>query len=337
MKPSSTTILAAVIGAFVIGGAVRWSVARLGQGHEAVADMPSRWVARIDDNYISESAFVDEMRRRGGERPGQFQELEQKRQLLDDLVYRAALVKAAQNAGLTDQPELRRAIEQIVSSRYLQDTLRRAQRDLAISDEDVRRYYDAHAQDYTVPARKRVAMLKIAVAADAGEPAWKQAVERMDEARAKAAKLDAGVPHFGTLAREVSDDAASRHRGGVIGWIAEGRSDRYSHDRAVIEATRALETPGALSDVLRGQDGVYLVRLVESEPRQARAFDQLAAGIRQRLMQDRLAESEQAFRKRLMREVGVEVRESVLAAIPPLSPAASTDAPQPPAMPKDQG
>ena len=338
MKPSSSTVLAAVVGAFVIGGAVGWGVARLGQGNDVAQDMPSRWVARIDNNYISESAFIEEMRRRGGERPGQFQELEQKRQLLDDLVYRAALVKAAGNTGLTDQPELRRALDQLVANRYLQDTLRQTQRDLSVNDEDVRGYYDAHADEYTVPARKRVAMLKISVAADAGELAWKQATTRMDEARSKAVKLDAGVPHFGTLAPEVSDDAASRHRGGVIGWIAEGRTDRYSHDRAVIEATRELETPGALSQVLRGQDGIYLVRLVESEPRQSRGFEQLAAGIRQRLMQQRLAESEQAFRKRLMREVGVEVRESVLAAIPPLSPAGQTIAvPQPPAMPKDQG
>ncbi len=341
MKPSTTTVVAAVVGAFVIGGAVGWGAARMGQGGSD-AQAPSRWVARIDDAYISETAFIDEMRRRGGERPGQFQELEQKRQLLDDLVYRAALVKAAERTGMTDQPELRRAIDQIVSNRYLQDTLRQVQRELSVSNEDVRKYYEAHADEYAVPARKRVAMLKISVAADAGEPAWKQAIERMGQAREKAAALDAGVPHFGALAREISDDAASRHRGGVIGWIAEGRADRYSHDRAVIEATRALEEPGALSDVLRGQDGVYLVRLVESEPRQARGFDQLATGIRQRLMQQRLAESEQQFRQRLMREIGVEVRESVLAAIPPLAPPGppgqtEPQPPQPPAMPKDQG
>lgn len=336
MKPSSTTVLAAVFGAFVIGGALGWGAARMGQG-EADAQAPSRWVARIDDAYISETAFVEEMRRRGGERPGQFQELEQKRQLLDDLVYRAALVKAAEREGLTAQPELRRALDQVVSNRYLQDTLRQAQRGLSISDEDVRRYYDAHVDEYTVPARKRVAMLKISVPATAGEPAWNQALAKMRDTRVKAQALDAGVPHFGVLAREVSDDVASRHRGGVIGWIAEGRADRYSHDRAVIEATRALDEPGSLSDVLRGQDGVYLVRLVESEPRQARGLDQLAAGIRQRLMQDRLAESEQQFRRRLMREVGVEVRESVLAGIAPLAPSGRSDAPQPPAMPKDQG
>ena len=338
MKPSSKTALSAALVAFIVGGAAGWGVARLEQGSDA-AEVPSRWVARIDDNYIGESAFIEEMRRHGGERPGQFQELEQKRQLLDDLVYRAALVEAAERAGLTEQPDMRRAVEQIIANRYLQDTLRQSQRELSVRDDEVRAYYDSNADDYSVPARKRVAMLKITVAPDAGEPAWNEAVARMSKAREAAIKLDAGVPHFGALAREVSDDAASRYRGGVIGWIAEGRSDRYSHDRAVIEATRALEQPGGFSDVLRGQDGVYLVRLVESEPRQSRSFDQLSAGIRQQLMQQHLAESEKQFRQRLMREVGVEVRESVLAAIPPLGPPGQMPAqpPQPPAMPKDQG
>lgn len=336
MSRSSATWLGAVAVALVVGGVAGWAFGRMGQG-ASEAEVPARWVARIDDRYIAESAFIDEMRRRGGERPGQFQNLEQKRELLDDLIYRAALVKAAERSGMTEQPELRRAMDQLVANRYLQDTLRQTQRGLSVGDDEVRRFYDQHADEYTVPARKRVAMLKISVSANAGEPAWNEALEKMRQARAAAAKLDASVPHFGVLAREVSNDVASRHRGGVIGWIAEGRSDRYSHDRAVIDATRALEESGALSEVLRGQDGVYLVKLVESEPRQARGFEQLAAGIRQRLMQQRLAESEQQFRRNLVREVGVDVRESVLSAIPPLAPPAPADVPQPPAMPKDQG
>ncbi|MCX7562780.1 peptidyl-prolyl cis-trans isomerase [Xanthomonadaceae bacterium XH05] len=338
MRHASATVFAALAVAFAAGGVAGFTLARSGQG-TSDNEVPARWVARIDDNYIAESAFIDEMRRRGGERPGQFQELEQKRQLLDDLVYRAVLVKAAERAGVTAQPELRRAVDQLIANRYLQDTLRQTQRELNVSDDEVRAFYDKSADEYSVPARKRVAMLKISVSPDAGEPAWNEALAKMRDARTQAQKLDAGVPHFGPLARDFSDDPASRYRGGVIGWIAEGRSDRYSHDRAVIDATRALDEPGSLSDVLRGQDGVYLVRLVESEPRQTRSFDQLAAGIRQRLMQQRLAESEQQFRQRLMREVGVEVRESVLAAISPLGPPGQipSQPQQPPAMPKDQG
>lgn len=335
MKTTTMGVAFALLGAFVAGGVTGWLVAR--SDGPVAAGAPEQWVARIDDQYITPDAFVDEMKRRGGAQPGQFQDMEQKRLLLDELVYRTALVKAAERAGVTGQPEFRRAVDQLVSNRYLQDTLRQSQSEVAVSDEEVRRYYEAHADDYTVPARKRVAMLRIGVAANAGAQAWTEAENRMRGALAKAGKLAPDVPHFGSLAREVSDDSASRYRGGVIGWISEGRSDRYGFDRVVLEATRSLDQPGGLSDVLRGSDGVYLVRLVDSEPRQARGFDQLAAGIRQRLVQERLADSERQFRQQLMRQVGVQVRESVLASITPLAPPAANEPLQPPAMPKDQG
>lgn len=339
MKGSSGSVLAVVVVAFLAGAAGGWTIAPRGQHSQADSE-PARWVARIDDTYISDSDFIEEMQRLAGQRPGQFQDIEQRRMLLDDLVYRTALVKAADKAGLTEQPELRRTLDQLISNRYLQDTLREAQRELSVTDNDVQDYYKKRADEYVVPARKRIAMLKIAVPADAGEPVWKAAMARMQQARDEATALDLSVPHFGSIARDVSDDAASRYRGGVIGWIAEGRTDRYTYDRAVIDAARALEKPGAVSDVLRGEGGVYLVRLVESEPRQTRGLDQLASGIRQRILQDRLAEAEHRFKQQLMREIGVEVRESVLASITPLTPAAphAIDlSPQPPAMPKDQG
>ena len=336
MKLTGMTAALALLGAFAAGGAAGWLGAHAVDAAPA-PKAPAQWVARIGDQYISAEAFVDEMKRRGGDRPGQFQDMEQKRSLLDDLVYRAALVKAAERSGVTAEPEVRLALDQVIANRYVQGTLRDAQREVSVSDEDVASYYAEHAEEYTVPARKRIAMLKIAVAKEAADADWQAATHRMEDARAKAEKLGARVSHFGALATEFSDDPATRHRGGVIGWIAEGNSGRYSFDRAVLDAARALEAPGSLSKVLRGEDGVYLVRLVESEPRQSRSLDQLASGIRQRLTQDRLREVESEFRHSLMRQVGVEVRESALAAIAPVGPPARTTPQQPPAMPQDQG
>lgn len=336
MNGTVKAVLATAIVAFLGGSALGWTLARQGRDGDAPST-PEHWVARIGNEYISAAAFIDEMRRRGGERPGQFQDMEQKRSLLDDLVYRAALVKAAEQAGMTTQPDLRRTLDQVISNRYLQENLRRVDQVPQISDAEVEQYYQAHSEDYVVPARKRVAMLKIAVAANAGEPEWSAAMTRMHEARKKALALDHGIAHFGALAREYSDDEASRWRGGVLGWIADGRSDRYSYDRAVIEATRALEQPGSVSEPLRGKDGVYLVRLVESEARQTRGLDQLASGIRQHLQQQRIEAAAKQFRERLMHDVGVEVRESELAAIQPLSAPGREERPQPPAMPSDQG
>jgi len=336
MKISGKTVALALAGSFVAGSVAGWLGAELRYSPSGPA-APEHWVARIGDQYITADAFVDEMKRRGGDRPGQFQNMEQKRRLLDDLVYRAALVKAAERTGLTSEPEVRLAVDQVISNRYVQSTLRDTQSALSVSDEEVARYYEEHADEYTVPARKRVAMIRIALPAGASGEQWASAEKKLQEARVKAAGLGSRVPHFGALATEYSDDDATRYRGGVLGWIAEGGGSRYAYDPKVLEAVRELDTAGALSPVLRGADGVYLVRLVESEPRQSRSLDQLASGIRQRLMQDRLRASEMRFRQDLMRQVGVEVREAALAAIAPVGPAASRSPQQPPAMPQDQG
>ncbi len=334
MGAASRIAIAAAL-AFALGAGAGWLLR--GPGRAEAASVPEHWVARIGGQYVSAEQFIDEMRRRGGERPGQFQDMAQKRALLDDLAYRAALVQAAEDSGLARQPDVRRAIDQIVSSRYLQDTLRRTQKDIAVSDAEVEAFYDKSAGDYMVPARKRVAMVKVAVPSGADEAAWSKAEKRAAQALDKARKQNLSVPHFGSVAREYSDDAASRYRGGVIGWIAELRQDRYRYDPAVLDAVRAMQEAGAFAGPLRGADGVYLVRLVENQPRKERSLAELAPGIRQRLMQERSAESEKTFRAGLMRRIGVQVDETALAAIAPLGPPASKEPPQPPAMPKDQG
>ncbi|MEZ5544422.1 MAG: peptidyl-prolyl cis-trans isomerase [Lysobacteraceae bacterium] len=330
-------------GGMVLAGAVVFALG-LGTGwwlrgdaQPSVQSVPEHWVARIDDGYLTREQFIDEMRRHGGDRPGQFQNMDQKRALLDELVYRAALVKAAEEQGLTRTPEVGRAIEQIISNSYLKQNLRQAQREITVSDEDVERFYKANAEQYMVPARKRVAMVRIEVPAKSDDAAWGKAEKRAAQALAKAKALKLPALHFGDVAREYSDDAASRYRGGVIGWIAELKQDRYRHDPVVIEAVRNLEKDGDIKGPLRGADGVYLVRLVENQPRKERSLEELSAGIRQRLVQERLAAQEKEFRSRVMRQASVQVDEAQLAAIEPLGPPASTKPQQPPAMPSDQG
>lgn len=331
MKPVVVAVaLAAALGLGWLGG-------RMTAPEAAPTAAPGDWIARIGNQYVTEAMFIEEMQRRGGNQPGQFQSVDQRRALLDDLVYRRALVDAAQRAGLDAQPAVRRSLDQILANQYLQGTLRQKQQDIAIAPADVRSEYERRTDSYTVPARRRLAMLRIGVAAGADDSTWSQAEERMAQARTRALALGADVPHFGVLAREYSDDRASRYRGGVIGWITEDRAERYTWDAAALDAGLALEHNGDVSEVLRGTDGVYLVRLVEAEPARARDFDDLADGIRQGLLQQRLTQAEHDFRVDLVKNADVEVRDAALAAIAPIGPAADTAAPQPPAMPTQEG
>ena len=180
MKP--VVIAAALLAALGAG----WLGGRMTAPVAAAPQAPDGWIARIGDEYITAAMFVEEMQRRGGSQPGQFQSVDQRRALLDDLVYRRALVDAARRTGLDTQPAVRRSLEQILANQYLQGTLRQTQQGIDVTADDVRAEYDRRADSYTVPARRRLAMIRLGVPGGADEAAWTQAETLMQQARSKA-------------------------------------------------------------------------------------------------------------------------------------------------------
>lgn len=322
----------------LVGVAAGFGIARLTADGDAVVEaaVPSEWVARIGTHYVTAAMLQDEMRRRGREQPGQYRDDAQKRALLDDMLLQQALVDAARSSGLDRQPETQRSIEHLLTSQYLRDTLRRNQNTVQVAPEAVRAHYDANAQDYATPPRRRIAMLRIGVPAGADEAAWAQAEARAKEALDRARALGDATAHFGPVAREYSDDQASRYRGGVIGWLTDGRAADYRHDPALLDAAFALEQDGTFSDVVRGKDAVYVARLIERQQARGREFEQLRSGIEQQLAQEQLARIERDFRDGLLAGADIEVRDAALSAIAPPGPPAGDSTPTPPAMPGAQ-
>jgi len=300
---------------------------------------PAHWVAQVEGDYISTEMFIDEMRRRGGSRPGQYQGLPQKRALLDDMVLRQALVQAAREQGIDAEPEVRRALDQMLANQYLQRSLRKRQNEVIVREEDVRARFDAASEEYAVPARRRLALIRFAVPAEPSSEDWAVAERRAREAQAEVSALPESVRHFGALAQKYSEDPDSRWRGGVVGWIADRDSELSASalDPAVLKAAREPEEAGAVQGPLRGSDGVYLLRVVDIDPGRSRSFDELADGIRQGLRQQRLAEMEHDFREELLGRMRLTVRDEALADIDPLSPPAPAEPLQPPALPGDRG
>ncbi|TVQ34872.1 MAG: hypothetical protein EA370_09995 [Wenzhouxiangella sp.] len=299
-------------------------------------DEPSDWIARIDGEFITAEDFVHEMRRRGGNRPGQYHDTEQKMALLESMLFQRAVVLAARTEGLDSRPEIRRSLDQILINHYFQNHLRPRQESLRISDEAVREMYEANADDYTIPARRRVAMIQIDVP-DRAPPEVRESLrERAEQARTLATELNGPVPHFGRLAIEYSEDTASRYRNGVIGWIGESAPERYRFDPVVIAAANAMNESGDISEVLEGDGAYYIVRLVSLEPARARSLEELSDGIRQRLMQEHYRAEEQAFRSEILAGVNTEIRTRALEAIQPLGAAPVDEPPIPPALPADR-
>ncbi|MDT8437622.1 MAG: peptidyl-prolyl cis-trans isomerase [Wenzhouxiangellaceae bacterium] len=318
-------LVAAGIAAGVIGAGL-WP-------DSATSPPQGDWIARAGDQYVTRADFEDAMRRRGGA-TGRYHDPAVRRALLDQLLLERALVARALDTGLDQQPEVRRSLDQILINRVVQDDLRPRQQAIEIDPAAIEAFYDGHADEYTIPARRRVAMLFFELGQNASEETRQQVMARAQQARTEAVALESPVRDFGALARTHSDHQASRYRGGVLGWIGDGDPSRYSYPEVVIATARRLTEPGQISDVVQGENGLYLVRLVDNEPQRDRSLDELASGIRQRLLRERHVEVEQEFQREMLAAVEIEIRDNALADVTPPGPERrQPEQKTPPAMP----
>lgn len=316
MSDSRTSLIG--IGLALAAGVVIGVLAARAWPESGPSEPEGPWVARVGDKVIRPADFVAEMERRGGRRPGTYRSFDQKRLLLNEMIVRAALVDGAKRESFDRQPDVLRAMESVLINRYRQDRLQPLRDSVRIDDADVEAFYNRNAGDYVVPARKRIAIIHFAVPERADEERWDQAMADAEQVLAMVPEEDQGVPHFGDLARQHSDHRGSRYRGGVIGWISEG-GERPRFNPTVAAAAESLRSPGAIVGPVRGDDGVYLVRLVDYEPQRERSLEELSAGIRQQLLSARLKQVENEFLDARLAEVETEVNEDALAEIEPLS------------------
>lgn len=294
----------------------------------------SEILARVDDQIISKADFIREMGLRGGRLPGQYQTVEQRRALLDVMLERKAMLHAASEAGYDKDPVIVKQIENMMIQKFTQETIQAHLSAVSVSDEEVETFYQSRRKEYARPARRQVALIEIPLPKNVDEQAIVKARSKAERALAEVSTLDPKINHFGALARQYSDDRASRYRGGVISWIIDHPSRTYQWDDAVLSAAFELEKPGDLSSVIQTDSGFYLVRLVRSEPAREQRLEQLHDGIANRLLQDKRKIEKARILAELQDGLNITVDQQLLSEIQPISaPAKLLATSKPPAMP----
>ncbi|MFN2596874.1 MAG: peptidylprolyl isomerase, partial [Pyrinomonadaceae bacterium] len=170
-----------------------------------------------------------------------------------------------------------------------------AEKTVQVSDDEIKKYYDEHKNDPASQQPERIAASHILVAARPTQIA----AQLREERNLAGAALDAAVREeiarrkqkaeelrhraaagddFARLARENSDDDATKARGGDLGAFA-----RDTHARAFDEAAFALTKVGEVSPVVQTDYGFHVIKLTKREPARAVTLDEAAPDIRKRL------------------------------------------------------
>jgi peptidyl-prolyl cis-trans isomerase SurA len=167
---------------------------------------------------------------------------------------------------------------------------------VSVSDADVQSYYERHMQEANVQVRASHIFLAIPENADAAT-----AQEREKQAKALLQRALAGED-FGKLARENSEDAATRADGGDLGWFGK---DIFP--KPIEELVFAMKE-GEVRGPVRADRGFHVIKLAGRRSQDPKPLAEVRDQIRGQLRQREMERQTKTYLGELRRKTLVDIR-----------------------------
>jgi parvulin-like peptidyl-prolyl isomerase len=183
---------------------------------------------------------------------------ERLRRLLGRFESRDAMEAAMKSQGIPTEADLRdRLAARIQQEKYVESKVRPL---AEVTDDEARQWFDEHAKDLALPERVAARHIFIATLDTPAE----QAKAKLETALAD---LNSNKKDFATLAKELSEDPATKETGGALGWMTR---NRLPADFA--EPLFAL--PPNKPTLIRTRLGWHLVEVTARKPAEPRTFEE---------------------------------------------------------------
>jgi peptidyl-prolyl cis-trans isomerase D len=176
---------------------------------------------------------------------------------------------------------------------YLLIDAAKARAQVTVDAAELERYYQEHLADYSQPEQVRARHILVKVDDKRG------AVEAERQLYAARARIEKGED-FGKVAGEVSEDPASKARGGDLGYFARGRMIKEFE-----EAAFGAE-PNTLVGPVRTSYGFHLIEVLDRRAGGQRPFSEVEAQVRARLTGERGDAAAQARADALAARIAAE-------------------------------
>jgi peptidyl-prolyl cis-trans isomerase SurA len=167
---------------------------------------------------------------------------------------------------------------------------------VTISDEDVRSYYNRQYRGENVQVRASHIFIAIPEGADAADVQGRQALARKLLERAQADE------DFAKLARENSDDAATRAEGGDLGYFGKDMLPQ-----AIEELVFAMKV-GEIRGPVRADRGFHVIKLVDRKAKPPQPLSEVEDDIRMQLRQREMEKQTKSYLAELRKKTLVDIR-----------------------------
>ena len=227
-------------------------------------------LARVGGKTVTQKDVDDALGQIPQSRAREFDGARGKLRMVELLVDRQLMLKAATDAGLERDPEYLRQMQQFRDGLLLQAYQRRLVEALPKpTDEQLREYYDAHATEFTTPARVNASWIRTATKAEA-ERARQRIVGRGE--------------NFADVARQVSIDTETRADGGLLGYFNPfGYIRGIGSDKPEFAQRAFALEPEDVSEVFPWEDGWAFIKVHEKTSERQEPYERAQDRIRSRL------------------------------------------------------
>lgn len=277
-------------------------------------DLAGRILAKVGDRTITLGDYATVLARMDRFERLRYQTADRRKQLLDEMINVELLAEEAERRGLTDRPETKELVRQILRDSVIQEL---RQKEPALGDipqRDVHAYYDAHRADFKEPARRRISHIAVR--------------DRATADRVLALAKDTNAKDWGALVQKYSIDKPAADMpvelAGDLGLVTP--PDAGDNDNArVPEPVRAVafEIPavgGVAARAVEDKDVFHVVRLTGESPPRDRSFEEAERTIRVKLAEDRLRADEADLERKLRDKFPVQIDEAALSTVSVPSP-----------------
>ncbi|HEY6106968.1 MAG TPA: peptidyl-prolyl cis-trans isomerase, partial [Anaeromyxobacteraceae bacterium] len=233
--------------------------------------------------------------------------LERKKEFLDNLIRFELLARAAEKQGLDKDPEVQLTLRKVMVQKLVQKTFAEGDAAKEISEAEARKFYEDHKDDYVKPRKVRLA--HILVAAPAGPArAQKSAQAKKLLGRVQAEEKKNALA-FAGLARDLSEDQATKGTGGDLGFKTQAELEKQ-YGKPFADEAFALKS-GALA-LAESPQGFHVVKLTAAQDAIDRPFETVRAQIQNRLYREKRTKDFDEFVKKLREEARVTVNDAEL-------------------------
>ena len=287
-------------------------------------------VAHVGDDVITADEFKKKLDETSPFLRARYNTLDRKKDFLKNLVRNELLVQEAEKRGLENAPAVREQMKRALVTELLRQQLDERLTGADISDADLKKFYDAHLDDFVKPERARI--FRILVDAPKGDvKARAAAKKKAGDLLAQIKKGDANA--FQTTAMKESADKLSAPMGGDLRFLSkEEMAKGYSNELG--DAAFELKAPGDIAGPVETTQGFELIKLQAKTVALDRKFEDAKEQIRGRMARERRSKEYDEFINKLEAAGNVKIDDAELNKVAASdAPAGAPGAPGQPVLP----